>query len=129
MLYHDENLSLVYALSGRIIKVCAIGAAPKGSLDSAMKGDIVIDYGDYRYFSNAPESALASAWEKGKKESIKVVVYRPADKKLHAFAFNESVKNEILGLECPYAAETEEETLAYVAGIKAVYEKDSPTKN
>jgi hypothetical protein len=124
-LYHDQNKSLVYSLSGRIIKVGKLAEAPAGDRDAVLKGDIVIDYGDYHYFANSPESALADAWEKGKKDPVKVALYRPSDKKIRRFEFNASVKNPIQGLECPFAADTQDATLAYVADIKAAYTDDT----
>jgi hypothetical protein len=124
-LYHDQNKSLVYSLSGRIIKVGKLAEAPAGDRDAILKDDIVIDYGDYHYFSNSPESALADAWDKGKKDPVKVALYRPSDKKIRRFEFNASAKNPIQGLECPFAADTQDATLAYVAGIKVAYTDDT----
>ena len=123
-MFHDQNKSLVYSLSGRIVKVGKVAKSSAGG-DAVLKGDIVIDYGNYHFFSNSPESALADAWDKGEKDPVKIALYRPSDKKIHRCEFNTAVKNPIQGLECPFAADTEEATLAYIAGIRDAYERDA----
>ena len=117
----EDYYSLLYSLSGQIITVMGFGQDTPAQKFGIEKGDIILEWGDYKYFPKGAASEFQENKSKGKSQSQTIVFYRPSISKFYSVTFEAGTKG--IWLEPKYAGSSIEESDAYIQKLHKVYTK------